>query len=61
MASTDEITFTLTKTEALALSKVADLGLRAAEAFNLIQNTATAERALVKLHGALAAKPAKGK
>lgn len=44
-----EVTITLPRTEALALSKVADVGLRVVEALNLIQSTAAAERAIRSL------------
>lgn len=52
MARETEVTVALTKTEALALAKVADVGLRTAEALSLIQNTVAAETALRKLNEA---------
>lgn len=54
MPSNDDVTVTLTRTEALALARVADLGIRAAETFALIQKTATAAQALAKLNAAAA-------
>lgn len=64
MAGTDEITVTLTKTEALALSRVADTGIRISDALNLIQSTAAAKAAVRKLDAAVMAtpkKPARGR
>ena len=49
MPAEREITVKLTKTEALALAKVAETGLRVTEALSLIQSIATAEAALRKL------------
>jgi hypothetical protein len=51
MAS-DEITVTMTRTEALALAAVADTGLKVTEALGLIQSTASAERGLNRLREA---------
>lgn len=46
-----ETTFTLTKSEALALDRVADIGIRVARELNLIQSLETAERARRKVAG----------
>jgi hypothetical protein len=54
MAARDEISVTLTRTEALALAKVADSGLRVVEALGLIQSPVAAKNGLAKLNGALA-------
>lgn len=51
----DKITVTMTRREALALQKVAELGLRAAETFNLVASTMTAERGLNALRQGTAA------
>jgi hypothetical protein len=51
MADTD-ITITLTRTEALALVKLADVGLRVVEALSLVQSTVAAEKAIRKLEAA---------
>lgn len=42
----DEITITMPRKEALALVAVAHSGLKVVEALGLIQNTASAERAI---------------
>lgn len=42
----DDVTITLPRREAVALVVIAEHGLRAVEAFNLIKNTSAAERAL---------------
>lgn len=44
-----EITVTMSKSEALALERIAQLGLKAAEAFNLIPHPQTAESGMRKL------------
>lgn len=49
-----DVALSLTRTEALALAKIADVGLRVTETLGLIPNTATAERALAKLNAATA-------
>ena len=46
------VTVTLTVTEALALARIADAGLRVSETLGLIQNTTAAERALNKVRAA---------
>lgn len=46
----------MTRTEALALEKIADVGLRVTEALHLIQSTATAERGLNAIRKAATAK-----
>lgn len=46
------VTLTLTKTEMLALLKVAETGLAVTQALNLIASTATAERAVKALREA---------
>ena len=52
MPAEREITLKLTRTEALALAKIAETGLRVTEALNLVQNLSTAETALTKLKAA---------
>jgi hypothetical protein len=52
-AQPGEVTVILSRTEALALEKVAGFGLKVTEALNLIPNTSTAEIALGKLRDAL--------
>lgn len=51
-----EITITMKRTEALALAKIADVGLRVVEALGLVQSTAAAERGLAALNVATAAR-----
>jgi hypothetical protein len=46
-------TITITKTEALALVKVADIGTRVVEALGLIQNTTAAQRPITALNQAV--------
>lgn len=46
MAASTQITITMSKTEALALVKIADVGLRVVEALSLVQSTAAAEKAM---------------
>jgi hypothetical protein len=48
-----DVSVDLTRTEALALLKVAETGLAVTEALHLIPNTATAESAVRKLRDAL--------
>jgi hypothetical protein len=50
----DVIAVEMTRTELLALEKVATTGLRVTEVLNLIPATMTAERALNRLRQALA-------
>lgn len=47
-----EVITTMTKTEALALGRVADIGIRVARELNLIQSLETAERAKRKVMAA---------
>jgi hypothetical protein len=49
----DTISVTMTRREALALEKLAELGLRASEAFALVPNTTSAERGLMSLKAAI--------
>lgn len=60
MPDTPTVTVTLTGTEALALAKVAELGITTAEAFNLIQATGSAKRALRAIQDAAARRRGKG-
>jgi len=52
----NEITVTMKRTEALALLKIADVGLRVVEALALIQSTASAERGIAAMNAALTRK-----
>jgi hypothetical protein len=56
MPDRSEVTVQLSRTEALALEKVAQIGLRVTEALGLIQNTVPAERALTVLRAAALSK-----
>jgi len=47
------ITIQMPRTEALALVKVANIGIRVVEALELIQSTATAERGINAINAAL--------
>lgn len=49
----DKITISLTRTEALALLKVAGTGLRVTEVLGLVQSTAATERAINALSAAV--------
>lgn len=42
----DEIVIRMTRRQALGLEKLADLGIRASEAFALVQNASSAEQGL---------------
>jgi hypothetical protein len=53
MPRDDDITLTLPKTEALALAKVAEYGIQAAETFNLIQSLGAASSGLRTLKAAI--------
>lgn len=48
-ANAGDITVTMKRTDALALLKVTDVGLRVVEALALIQNTTSAERAIAAI------------
>lgn len=50
---TADITVYLSRTEALALVKVAETGLRVAETLGLIQNTTTSKKAIDAVQAAL--------
>ena len=56
MAANSDVTITLSRTEALALLKVTEVGLRVVEALSLIQNTTAAEKAITAINQALAGK-----
>lgn len=56
MPTTTDVKLTLSRTEALALLKIADTGLAVTNALNLIPNTSTAEKAIDKLRREIGAR-----
>lgn len=53
----DRLTIHMTRREALALEKVAEIGLKANDAFSLISTTLNAERGLSAIREGMAAVP----